>query len=91
MLSFRFQSPHELHQLPDTCQDVYMEKYGRAASTEVITHLRRELMQRVLALVLFQESFLEAYATGIPLDCSDGVKRRLFPRYMTYTADYPEK
>ncbi len=34
---------------------------------------------------------LAAYRDGILLQCGDGILRRLFPRFFTYSADYPEK
>lgn len=37
------------------------------------------------------DQFLTAYKHGVVVDCSDGVKRRLYPRIFTYSADYPER
>ena len=34
---------------------------------------------------------MDAYKNGIVIQCSDGVERRFFPRFVTYSADYPEK
>lgn len=48
-------------------------------------------MQAVLSLVLLQDDVLDAYKNGIEFDCSDGVTRRLFPRFTAYSADYPER
>ena len=48
-------------------------------------------MQAVLSLVLLQEDVLDAYKNGIEFDCADNVTRRLFPRFMAYSADYPER
>ena len=43
-------------------------------------------------LILLQDpEFLDAYVNGMIVDCIDGVRRRLFPRFFTYSADYPEK
>lgn len=42
-------------------------------------------------LQLLDTDFMEAYEHGIVLECGDGVLRRLFPRLLTYSADYPEK
>jgi hypothetical protein len=47
-------------------------------------------MQQVW-LLLLDDDFVDAYAHGILLTCGDGVKRRIFPRFFTYAADYPEK
>lgn len=41
--------------------------------------------------VLLGDSFVHAYRHGIVVMCYDGVKRRLYPRFFTYSADYPEK
>lgn len=40
---------------------------------------------------MMDEEFMQAYFHGIVLDCADGVRRRVFPRFFTYSADYPEK
>lgn len=48
-------------------------------------------MHAVLRLVLLQDDFLDAYKNGIEFVCNDGVTRHLFPRYMIYSADYPER
>ncbi|KAI0641474.1 hypothetical protein C8Q79DRAFT_919347 [Trametes meyenii] len=76
--------------LPDTIQDAYLKAYGTAASADVLTFCKRELMQRIW-LLLLDEEFVDAYKNGILVICGDGVTRRVFPRFMTYSADYPEK
>jgi hypothetical protein len=77
--------------LPDDLQDSYMKAYnGLPASAETITHLKRELVQKVWELLLDDE-FMEAYENGIVITCADGVTRQNFPRFFTYSADYPEK
>lgn len=63
---------------------------GLAASGNTITHLKRELVQKVWELLLDDE-FMEAYEHGIVITCADGIIRRVFPRFFTYSADYPEK
>jgi len=63
---------------------------GFSASANTITHLKRELIQKVWELLLDDE-FMEAYEHGIVITCADGVTRRIFPRFFTYSADYPEK
>jgi hypothetical protein len=47
-------------------------------------------MHKIWELLLDPE-FLHAYEHGIVLKCADGVVRRIFPRFFTYSADYPEK
>ena len=56
----------------------------------MITHLRREIMQAIWTLLLDDE-FMDAYINGIVLEFSDGIMRRWYPRFFTYSADYPEK
>ncbi|KAI9067850.1 hypothetical protein FKP32DRAFT_1562843, partial [Trametes sanguinea] len=76
--------------LPDELQDFYMHVYGTAISADVLTFCKCELMQRIW-LLLLDDEFLDAYENGILVRCGDGVTRRIFPRILTYSADYPEK
>jgi hypothetical protein len=77
--------------LPDDFQDSYMKAYnGLAASADTITHLKRELVQKVWELLLDDE-FMETYKNGMVITCADGITRQIFPRFFTYSADYPEK
>jgi Plavaka transposase len=80
----------EKHQLPDNFQDKYMEKLGKAPSKPIETHLKRELIQKVWELLL-DDDFMAAYEFGMVCDSADGHVRRYFPRFFTYSADYPEK
>ena len=52
----------------------------------MITHLRREIMQAIWTLLLDDE-FMDAYINGIVLEFSDGIMRRWYPRFFTYSAD----
>ena len=63
---------------------------GLAASAVTITHLKRDLVQKVWELLL-NEEFMEAYKHGIVIKCADGVSRRIYSHLFTYSADYPEK
>lgn len=47
-------------------------------------------MQAIWRLLL-DDKFVEAYTLGLAITCFDGVTRRAFPRFYTYSADYPEK
>ena len=67
-----------------------MQIYDKAPSEAMKTHLKRELMQGIWDIML-DEWFMEAYKHGIPIKCADGIWRRVFPRLITYSADYPEK
>jgi hypothetical protein len=79
-----------ISQLPDSIQDVYKEIYGTTANSDVLTFLKRELVHAIWSL-LINEDFIHAYISGVIVLCADGVERRLFPRFFTYSADYPEK
>ena len=56
----------------------------------MLTHLRRELVQAVWML-LMDDEFMHAYVHGFLFQLVDGILRVLFPRFLTYSADYPEK
>ncbi|KAI1795334.1 hypothetical protein LXA43DRAFT_1090982 [Ganoderma leucocontextum] len=76
--------------LPDSIKDAYMKAYGQAPTADVLTFCKRELFNRIW-LLLLDEAFMEIYEHGIKVMCGDGVVRRIFPRFFTYSADYPEK
>ncbi|KAF9033895.1 hypothetical protein BJ165DRAFT_1396369 [Panaeolus papilionaceus] len=77
--------------LPSNLQDIYMKAFNNvSASKDTISHLKRELMHAVWRLLLNSE-FMKAYEHGFVIQCSDGIWRRIFPRFFTYSADYPEK
>ncbi|KZV87861.1 hypothetical protein EXIGLDRAFT_571190, partial [Exidia glandulosa HHB12029] len=90
-------SMHAVHQiayfvrLPDAAQDfIRTHSGGAAAKRALLTHCKRELMHESWKILLDDE-FIEAYEWGMEVDCADGVRRLLFPRIFTYSADYPEK
>lgn len=78
------------YKLPDDFQDTYAHHYGEASSDETYTHCKRELVQAIWKLLLDKE-FMHAYKYGLVIRCGDGITRRIFPRFFTYSADYPEK
>ena len=41
--------------------------------------------------ILLDDEFIDAYENGIIITFPDGIQRRVFPRFFTYSADYPEK
>lgn len=47
-------------------------------------------MHSIWRLILDDE-FVDAYVNGVVITCSDGIQQRVFPRFFTYSADYPEK
>lgn len=78
--------------LPDSFQDA-VSNFNVKWSTqhkEILTHCKRELMHEVWKELLDDE-LLHAYKYGMVVMCADGVRRRLYPRIFTYSADYPEK
>lgn len=56
----------------------------------MLTCLHRELVQKVL-LLLLDDEFMYMYAHGIVVGCGDGVTRRQFPRFFFHGADFLEK
>ncbi|KAJ3709517.1 hypothetical protein C8R42DRAFT_699992 [Lentinula raphanica] len=78
--------------LPDAFQDFAKEKHAKwkTQKTSILTHCRRELMHAVWKLLLDDE-FIHAYKFGVVIKCADGEERRVYPRFFTYSADYPEK
>ncbi|KZT33115.1 hypothetical protein SISSUDRAFT_993397 [Sistotremastrum suecicum HHB10207 ss-3] len=83
-----------LPSLPDNIQEKIREIHAQLGKTggidPVLTHCRRELFQGCWDILL-DDDFIEAYEHGIVIDCADGIKRRVYPRVFTYSADYPEK
>jgi Plavaka transposase len=78
--------------LPDSFQDFaasFCRKWG-TQRTDIMTHCRRELMHDVWRFLL-DEDFIRAYKYGMVVKCVDGIERRVYPRFFTYSADYPEK
>ena len=41
--------------------------------------------------LLLDDRLMDAYKNGIVIKFSDGILRRVFLRFFTYSADYPEK
>ncbi|KAL6302742.1 hypothetical protein BKA93DRAFT_827245 [Sparassis latifolia] len=76
--------------LPDNVQDFIREQNGKEATAQMLAHCRCELMHTVWKLLL-GDHFEEACRHGIVVRCGDGIMRRLYPRFFTYSADYPEK
>ncbi|KAK7461457.1 hypothetical protein VKT23_008634 [Stygiomarasmius scandens] len=76
--------------LPARFQDLYREIFGVAATSDELTHSRRELMHAVLAII-FNPAFREAYLKGVVVQCADKMLRRFFLRLFSYSCDYVEK
>ncbi|KAJ2914039.1 hypothetical protein MD484_g6383, partial [Candolleomyces efflorescens] len=92
-----FQHVAYIPSIPDSVKTELLDWYKRSsksksktAQQDIMTHCRRELMHAVWRMLLDDE-FMHAYQYGIVIKCLDGVERRVFPRFFTYAADYPEK
>ena len=57
---------------------------------DILTHCRRELIHSVWKFLL-NDDFVHAYKYGMVIKCADGIECRVYPRFFTYSADYPEK
>lgn len=68
-----------------------IRKAPRPQQDPLLPHLRREVFHAQLRLLLEDPEFLHAWKHGIVIVCADGVERRVYPRLLTYSADYPEK
>lgn len=78
-------------QLPDDFKDFVMNNLGgKTLSGALMTHCHREFFHEQWRILL-DEDFIHAYQHGVVIICCDGIKRRFYPRILTYSADYPEK
>jgi len=87
-----FETSHtelSIWQLPDNVQD-FIRKFATGATDPLMAHCRRELFHEAWR-VLLDKDFIHAYVHGVVMDCADNIKRRIYPRIFTYSADYPEK
>jgi hypothetical protein len=78
--------------LPDSLQDQLKVSHHKwdTQQKDIITHCRRELMHAVWKFLL-DDDFLHAYTYGLVVRSPDRIERRVYPRILTYSADYPEK
>jgi hypothetical protein len=79
-----------ISQIGDDIQEFYLKEFGIHATANMLTHIRREIAQACWMLILDDE-FMDAYAHGFPTELFDEIMRLGFPRFSTYSADYPEK
>ena len=77
-------------QLPAVLFQYYEECYGEPPTEAVIRLIKHDLIRQIW-LLLLDEDFMNAYKFGILILCADGIVRRVFPRILIYSADYPEK
>ncbi|KIY47948.1 hypothetical protein FISHEDRAFT_44304 [Fistulina hepatica ATCC 64428] len=78
--------------LPDSFQDSVKASHAKwdTQKTDILAHCRRELMHAVWRHIL-DDDFMHAYQYGMVIMCRDGIRRRVYPRLFSYSADYPEK
>lgn len=67
-----------------------MKMYGDASMNKLYTHFKWELMYAIWKILLNDE-FVEAYENSILIECVDDISRHFFPRFFSYSADYPGK
>ena len=79
-----------LRQLGDDFQEFYFKAFGKHATAPMLTHIRREIAQAIW-MVILDDEFMDAYVHGFLEELSDWITRLGFPRFLTYSADYPEK
>ena len=79
-------------QLPDSFESWISGWHPRwdTQRSNLMAHCRRELMQAVWKYIL-DDDFIHAMKYGVVVTCYDGIKRQIYPRIFTYSADYPEK
>ncbi|KIM60200.1 hypothetical protein SCLCIDRAFT_26719 [Scleroderma citrinum Foug A] len=77
---------HHLVYIPkitDALHDFYKATFGKAIRADILTHS--------IWLLLIDDDFMHAYEFRIVIEFLDGVQRRVFLHFFTYSADYPEK
>ena len=81
-----------LPQFPDSFESWISSWHPRwdTQHNQLMAHCRRKLIQAVWRYIL-DDDFIHAMIYGVVVTCYDGVKRRIYPRLFTYSADYPEK
>ena len=82
---------YRVRQLPGHFEEEYKRRTGKAPSAAVCAQARHELAHAAQRVLLNDPDFVKACREGIVVLCQDGVLRRLFPRLLTYSADYPER
>jgi len=78
--------------LPDSLQDqlkAFHEKWD-TQQKDILTHCRQELIHGIWKFLL-DDNFQHAYKYGIVVQGQDQIERHVYPRILTYSADYPKK
>ncbi|KAG9093641.1 hypothetical protein FRC06_011426, partial [Ceratobasidium sp. 370] len=76
--------------LPNKVKEQITKMHSKAPTDALVTHLQHELMHAIW-VALLDDEFVKAWRTGVVVDHMDGICRHVFPRILTYSADYPEK
>lgn len=63
---------------------------GKLPTKALLTHCNRKVFHKQWSLIM-DEELLDAMENGIIVPCPDGSPRCFYPRFLTYSADYPEK
>lgn len=77
-------------QLDGRIAEFYEQTFGKAPTTAMLTHLKRDVVQAIWKLLL-DDDIVNAYKEGQALKLHDAVMRALFIRFVFYSMDYPEK
>ena len=77
---------HPFRQVPDNLKKAYIDHFGRTPTDEMLQFCKPKLFQKIW-LLLLDVDFMEAYEHSFVIEYADGVKRHLFPRIFTYSAD----
>jgi hypothetical protein len=82
----------QIPQLPDSFESWISgwHPHWDTQRSQLMAHCRRELIQAAWKFIL-DDDFIHAMKYGVVVTCHDGIKRRIYPRIFTYSADYPEK
>jgi hypothetical protein len=77
-------------QLDDKIQEDYKSHFEKPATAAVLKQLKKDLFHAIWTFLL-DDDFIDAYVDGIVAKLADGIQRLSFPRFFTYSMDYPEK
>jgi Plavaka transposase len=75
----------------DFKDDLRRRNGGKAVPKDLLRQCARDLFHAQWDIMLGDQDLLQAMEHGTVLMCRDGVERRFFPTFFTYSADYPEK
>jgi len=81
---------HFLNSFPSTFQDEYMN-ITMTLHLKLFSHTCKRRADASYLEAAPGRRFMFAYENGDVIECADGVKRRVYPRFFTYAADYSEK